>query len=136
MTTEWVSRGCVLVKVILDRPGCGRIAANMVWLRVPRTFRIHMPINVKELKPYIVRDADLGGPPESPPEPIVVDGADHWEVEAVLAEQTKGRKRYVLVKWCGFDITSATWEPLENIPEQFIQQYRKLSQSEDQCREG
>ena len=109
---------------------------NVVWLRVPRTFRIHMPINVKELKPYIVRDADLGGPPESPPEPIVVDGADHWEVEAVLAEQTKGRKRYVLVKWCGFDITSATWEPLENIPEQFIQQYRELSQSEDQCKEG
>ena len=29
------------------------------------------------------------------------------------------------VKWLGFDITSATWEPLANIPDQFIQQYRE-----------
>ena len=99
---------------------------NVVWLDVPRTFRIHMPINVKEIKRYISRDADLGGPPEEPPEPIVVDGADHWEVECVLAEQTKDRRRFVLVKWLGFDITSATWEPIANIPEQFIQQYREL----------
>jgi len=67
-----------------------------------------------------------GGPPEEPPEPIVVDGADHWEVECVLAEQTKDRRRFVLVKWLGFDITSATWEPIGNIPEQFIRQYREL----------
>jgi len=67
-----------------------------------------------------------GGPSEEPPEPIVVDGADHWEVECVLAEQTKDRRRFVLVKWLGFDITSATWEPIANIPEQFIRQYREL----------
>ena len=67
-----------------------------------------------------------GGPPEEPPEPIVVDGADHWEVECVLAEQTKDRRRFVLVKWLGFDIASATWEPIANIPEQFIRQYREL----------
>ncbi len=81
---------------------------NVVWLKVPRTFRIHMPINVKEIKHYILRAADLGGPPEEPPEPIVVDGAYHWEVECVLAERTKDRQRYVLVKWLGFDITLLT----------------------------
>jgi hypothetical protein len=67
----------------------------------------------------------MGGPPEEPPEPIVVDDAYHWEVECVLAERTKDRQRFVLVKWLGFDITSATWEPLANIPGQFIQQYRE-----------
>ena len=72
---------------------------SVVWLKVPRTFRIHMPIHVKEIKRYISRDADLGGPPEEPPEPIVVDGVDHWEVECVLAEETKDRQRLVLVKW-------------------------------------
>ena len=105
---------------------------NVVWLKVPRTFRIHMPINVKEIKRYISREADLGGPPEEPPEPIVVDGADHWEVECVLAERTKDRQRFVLVKWLGFDITSATWEPLANIPDQFIQQYRERVHQESQ----
>ena len=44
----------------------------------------------------------------------------------MIAEQTKDRRRYVLVKWLGFDITSATWEPITNIPEQFIQQCREL----------
>jgi hypothetical protein len=53
-----------------------------------------------------------------------VDGADHWEVEFVLAKLTKDRQRFVLVKWLGFDITSATRESLANIPGQFIQQYR------------
>jgi hypothetical protein len=46
-----------------------------------------------EIKRYISREADLGGPPEEPPESIVVDGADHWEVECVLAERTKDRLR-------------------------------------------
>jgi hypothetical protein len=48
-----------------------------------------------EIKRYISREADLGGPPEEPPEPIVVDDADHWEVECVLAERTKDRQRFV-----------------------------------------
>jgi hypothetical protein len=38
--------------------------------------------------------------------------------------------RALSVKWLGFYITSATWEPLANIPEQFIQQYRKRLQAE------
>jgi hypothetical protein len=105
---------------------------NVVWLKVPRTFRIHMPINVKEIKHYLSLEADQGGPPEEPTEPIVVDGADHWEVECVLAERTKDRQRFVLVKWLGFDITSSTWEPLANIPGHFFQQYRKRVHQESQ----
>jgi hypothetical protein len=77
---------------------------NVVWLKVPRTFRIHMPISVKEIKRYISREADLGGPPEEPPEPMVVDGADHWEVECVLAERTKDRQ--VLCSPNGWDLIS------------------------------
>jgi hypothetical protein len=69
---------------------------NVMWLKVPRTFHIHMPINVKEIKRYISREADLEGPLEVPPEPIVVNAADHWEVECVLAELTKDRQRFVL----------------------------------------
>ena len=61
-----------------------------------------------------------------------MDGADHWEVECVLAERTKDRRRFVLVKWLGFDITSATWELLAIIPDQFIQQYRERVHQESQ----
>jgi len=38
----------------------------------------------KEIKRYISREVDLGGAPEEPPEPVVVHGADDWEVECVL----------------------------------------------------
>jgi hypothetical protein len=38
----------------------------------------------KEIKRYISREVDLGGAPEEPPEPVVVHGADNWEVECVL----------------------------------------------------
>ena len=61
-----------------------------------------------------------------------MDGADHWEVECVLAERSKDRQRFVLVKWLGFDITSATWEPLAKIPDQFIQQHRERVHQESQ----
>jgi hypothetical protein len=37
--------------------------------------------------------------PEEPPEPIVVDGADHWEVDCVLEERTKDRQRFGADHW-------------------------------------
>jgi len=51
------------------------------------------------------------------PEPLIVDGEDLYEVEAVIAERTLKNKRQVLVKWKGTDLLSATWEPIENIPQ-------------------
>ena len=53
-------------------------------------------------------------------EPIVVDGEDRYEVEAVVAERLQGRRRQVLVKWRGVDLLSASWEPIENIPQMFL----------------
>ena len=58
---------------------------NVLWLKTPRQFKIHMPVNVKDIKRYHRRDDDVGGPPEQMPEPIVIDGEDCYEVEAVLA---------------------------------------------------
>jgi len=49
-----------------------------------------------------------------------------YEVEAVLAERVFRRKRQVLVKWTGVDLLSATWEPLENIPQACIDEFRGL----------
>jgi hypothetical protein len=99
---------------------------NVVYLKVPRTLKIHQPINVKDIKRYHTRTADLGGPPEEMPEPLIVDGEDLYEVEAVLAERVFRRKRQVLVKWTGVDLLSATWEPIENIPQACIDEFRGL----------
>jgi hypothetical protein len=77
---------------------------NGLWLKTPRQFKIHMPVNVKDIKRYHRRDDDLGscsGPPEEMPEPIVIDGEDCYQVEAVLAERTqkKTRKRAIGKCW-------------------------------------
>ena len=45
---------------------------NVVWLNVPRAFKIHMPVNLKDVKRYKTRPHELGGPEEVMPEPIVL----------------------------------------------------------------
>ena len=81
---------------------------NVVYLKVPRALKIHMPINIENVKFYQCRTAEYGGPPEPPPLPIHVDGHDRWEVDEVVAERQRGQIREVLVKWTGFDILSST----------------------------
>jgi len=99
---------------------------NVVWLQVPRAFKIHMPNNLKDVKPerYHSRPARLGGPVNETVEPIIVHGEERFEVEEVLAERMHHRKRQVLVKWAGFHLLSATWEPIQNIPLVLIERLR------------
>ena len=104
---------------------------NVVYLKVPRTLKIHQPINVKDVKRYHTRTADLGGPPEEMPEPLIVDGEDLYEVEAVLAERVSRNKRQVLIKWTGIDLLSATWEPIENIPQACLDEFRGLQAAQE-----
>ena len=105
---------------------------NVVYLKVPRALKIHMPINIENVKFYQCRTAEYGGPPEPPPLPIHVDGHDRWEVDEVVAERQRGQIREVLVKWTGFDILSSTWEPIENIPDKFIDAFRKIASVEEE----
>jgi len=86
--------------------------------------QIHMPINLKAVKRYHSRPDEVGGPSEKIIEPIVVDGEERFEVEEILAECTHHHKRQVLVKWAGFDLLSATWEPSQNIPMIFVDRFR------------
>ena len=97
---------------------------NVVWLKMPRTFKIHMPVNLKDVKRYTSRPNEFGGPTETMPEPIVLDGAECFEVEEVLAERDHQRRRPVLVKWTGVDIINSTWEPIGNIPSEFVDWFR------------
>jgi len=106
---------------------------NVVWLQIPRVFKIHMPVNVKDVKRYKTRPDDLGGPDDEAPEAIVVDGEERFEVEEVLAEREHRRKRQGLVKWRGYDLLSATWEPIQSIAKVFIERFRELLLEYDEC---
>ena len=45
-----------------------------------------------------------------PPSPIVVDGEEEYEVEAILKHKGKGARRLYLVMWKGYPIIEASWE--------------------------
>ena len=45
-----------------------------------------------------------------PPELILEDGAEQWEVESILAARGTGARAQYLVKWLGYPAWEATWE--------------------------
>ena len=52
-------------------------------------------------------------------------------MEAVLAERVSRNKRQVLIKWTGVDLLSATWEPIENIPQACLDEFRGLQAAQE-----
>jgi hypothetical protein len=62
------------------------------------------------------------------------NGRELWEVEEILAERVQRFKRkralrQVLVKWTGFNVVDATWEPIANMPEAVVRQWQQLQQT-------
>jgi len=54
---------------------------------------------------------------EIPPPPIITNENenDEYEVENILDMKTKHKKKYYLVKWKGYPLYDATWEPESNL---------------------
>ena len=63
---------------------------------------------------------------QKPPEPVMIDGKECYEVEAILAERLFGRKRQVLVKWAGYVMSS--WEPRANMPRAVLRSWEAMQQ--------
>ena len=62
---------------------------------------------------------------ERPPSPIVVDGEEEFEVEAILRHKGSSAQHLYQVLWKGCPITEASWEPeshLRNTP-QILEEY-------------
>ena len=70
---------------------------------------------------------------ERPPSPVMVEGHEEYEVEAILRHKGKGARRLYQVLWKGFPITEASWEPeshLANAP-QVMEEYLRRVAIED-----
>ena len=48
---------------------------------------------------------------EKPPPPIMVDGEEEYEAEAILRHKGKGAWHFYQVFWKGHLVTEASWEP-------------------------
>ena len=67
---------------------------------------------------------------------MVVNGEEGYEVETILKHEGKGTRRLYLMRWKGYPITEASWEPeshIQNVP-QILEDYLHHVRAEDQHR--
>ena len=78
---------------------------------------------------------DLGAPQQDVPAAAeFTDALFATLLHTILAERVQKCKRkkalrQVLVKWTGFHVVDATWEPIANMPDAVVQQWQQLQQT-------
>ena len=102
------------------------VMPNAVELKLPKTLRIHLVVNISRVKPYL---GPLPGQPVSCPGPIHVteDCDEGYEVDAIVDSRIyKGKLQY-LVHWKGYDESERTWEPVSNLKNspEIVEQFHK-----------
>ena len=92
-------------------------------LELPQSLRlIHPVFHVSLLKPYITPESSLHDVEDRPP-PLFTgaEEEDFYAIEKILDKKISRKKILYLVKWKGYPIAEATWEPrsqlLEDVPE-------------------
>ncbi|MFZ3192018.1 MAG: DDE-type integrase/transposase/recombinase, partial [Moraxellaceae bacterium] len=112
-----------------------RVVGNNAYeLDLPIQLQIHPVINISRLKVY--RDGMESFPsrplPSSRPPPDVVeaDGTSLWDVESILARRGRGSRLQYLVRWKGYPLWEASWEPLRHL----TSAAEAITEFEDGCR--
>jgi Chromo (CHRromatin Organisation MOdifier) domain len=79
------------------------------------------------LGPYVADETGERTPP--PPEPVIVDGFEEYEVEQVLSQRRSRNKTQYLVKWKNYPVSDASWEPQSNLEgNEALQRFQKASE--------
>jgi hypothetical protein len=87
---------------------------NAYELDLPAAMRIHPVLNANRLKVYHEGAVAFPSRPpidaRPPPEVILENGAEVYEVESILAHRGTGTRAQYLVKWKGYPHSESTWE--------------------------
>ena len=86
-------------------------------LDLPPAWRVHPVFHFSNLKRF--KWSEEFEREEQPPPPVMVEGKEEYEVEAILRHKGKGARCLYLVMLKGYPITKASWEPeshLQNAP--------------------
>src|SRR5579862_8578850 len=84
-------------------------------LDLPSAMKIHPVFHVSLLKPYKSSPNEFLRP--TPPPAVVLPETEQeeYEVESILDKRIVRNKPQYLVKWLGYPLHDATWEPLDHL---------------------
>ena len=90
------------------------VTPNAVELKLLKTLRIHLVVNVSRVKPYL---GPLPGQPVSRPGPVHVseEHNEEYKVDYIVASRIYKRQLQYLVHWKGYEEHERTWEPSLNL---------------------
>jgi Chromo (CHRromatin Organisation MOdifier) domain len=97
-------------------------------LKLPESWRIHKVFHAVLLRPY--QENEVYGENYIRPPPEIEEGEEVYEVEQILKHRKQGRGYEYLVKWAGYPITEASWEPKSNLTgaTETLQEYQECHQ--------
>ena len=78
-------------------------------LKLPPTWKIHNVFHAVLLRQY--NETETYGNNFSQPPPELLEGEEVYEIEDILKHRKRGRNYQFYVKWKGYPISEATWEP-------------------------
>ena len=78
-------------------------------LQLPASWRIHNVFHATLLKPY--KENETYGQNFLEPPPELVEGEEVYKVETILNHRKRGCGYQYYVKWKGYPISNASWEP-------------------------
>jgi hypothetical protein len=95
-------------------------------LKLPKTWKIHPVFNVVKLRLYHSPKTSVQQQPPLPP-PILVEGMQQYEVEAILDSRMCQGKLQYLVKWLRYPHKESSWEPEANVrdSEEHVEEFHK-----------
>ena len=97
-------------------------------LKLPETWKTHKVFHATPLRPY--KENEVYG--ENYPRllPDVEDGEEVYEVEQILKHRRRGWGYEYLVKWAGYPIMEASWEPKSSFTglAEILQEYQECHQ--------
>jgi Chromo (CHRromatin Organisation MOdifier) domain len=85
------------------------VSPAAVKLSLPSGTKEHPVFHTSMLRPYVPDTTGERTPP--PPEPVIVDGFEEYEVEQMLAQRMSRNQTQYLVKWKNDPVSDASWEP-------------------------
>jgi hypothetical protein len=89
----------------------------------PSAYRLQLPRSMSRLHPVFPVVKLMPAPPDPipgrwsdpPPDPVLVDGEQQYEVKAILDSHiSRGRLQY-LVEWKGYSYEHNSWEPATDV---------------------